>query len=526
MNASRHITVFLLICVLLCGSVYAQRKIDYDKLDAYIANAVKDSQASGFAVGIIKNDETVFAKGYGVRNVETKMPVDLQTQFGIGSCSKAFTAASIGMLVDEKRLSWDDKVVDYLPWFKLQDDYITKELTIGDLLCHRSGLETFGGDLLWFGTDYTSEEVVRRIRELPVKNGFRSQFGYQNVMFIAAGLVVEAISGKPWHVFVREKILRPLQMNNSSTNLADFKTSSNIAVPHFEGKSLAFINYDNAGPAGAANSSIEDMLKWLRMWLNNGKFGGQQLLSPATIRKITSSQMFLTGGPGTEPMGNHFVNYGYGWRLMDYAGRKVILHGGGLPGYVSQVVFVPEDKLGIVILENDVRPIQEAIANKILDLFMTDQDKDYVQQVLTALKQYQPMLEKQRTERLAKQIPGTSPSMKTSDYGGLYRDKMYGDAEIAEKDGKLTLTFLPAKELFAAPLEHFHYDTFKVQFAAPGLEFGLITFHFNADGKIQDFTMDLPSQDFNFSGLRFVRLPPKTSPASKKASALGRPLFR
>jgi CubicO group peptidase (beta-lactamase class C family) len=509
---SRTIIIFLQVYFIIFCSIYAQKTIDYNKLDDYIANAVKESQSPGFAVGIIKDDKIVFAKGYGVRSAETKIPVDSQTQFCLGSCSKAFTAAALGILADEGRLNWDDKIVNHLPWFRLHDAYITKELTIGDLLCHRSGLGTFDGDLLWFGTHYSSEEVVRRIKELPVKNGFRSQFGYQNVMFIAAGLIVETVSGKPWHEFVRERILKPLEMNNSSTNLADFKSSANIAIPHFEGKPLAFISYDSAGPAAAVNSSVEDMLKWLKMWINNGKIDAGQFLSLRTIGKMTSSQMFLSAGPGTGPMGTHFNNYGYGWRLIDYAGRKVILHGGGLPGYLSQVVFVPEERLGIVILVNDLTPIHDSISNKILDLFMTDVDKDYVNQTLAALKQYKPMLEKQRQERLSKKIADTSPSLKISDYTGLYRDKMYGDAEIAIKEGMLVLTFLPAKELLTAQLEHFHYDTFKFQFDVPTLEFGLITFYLNSTGQVQDFTIDLPCRDFDFSGLKFVKLVPEKEP--------------
>lgn len=509
MKMSRMAMIVLQFCLIIYCPIFAQKTIDFEKLNAYLANAAREGQAPGLAVGIVKDGQVVFAKGYGVRSVDTRIPIDSQTQFGLGSCSKAFVAASIGILVDEGKLNWDDKVVDHLPWFRLYDAYVTKELNIGDLLCHRSGLGTFDGDLLWFGTNYTSEDVVRRIRELPIKHSFRSQFAYQNVMFIAAGLVVEAVSEKPWHKFVEERILKPLQMNSSSTNLADFKDSPNIAIPHFEGKPRAFMNFDNAGPAGAVNSSVEDMLKWLKMWINNGEVDGKQFLSVRTIRRIISSQMFLSVGPGTGPMGTHFVNYGYGWRLMDYAGRKIIFHGGALPGYVSQVAFVPEEKLGIVVLINDLVPVHDAISTRILDLFLTDQDRDYVKEALTAFKQYKPMLEKQRKERLDKQIPNTSPSLKLSDYAGLYRDQMYGDAEIAVKKGELILTFLPARELFTGRLEHFHFDTFRVEFDVPALEFGLITFHLGSDGKIGDFTIDLPSRDFNFSNLKFVKQMPE-----------------
>ncbi len=490
--------------------------VDYEALHAYILSAVEASQATGLAVGIIKDDEVVFARGYGVRSLETMVPVDTQTQFGLASASKPFTVAALGLLVDEGKLNWNDKVIDHLPWFRLQDAYATVELTIGDLLSHRSGLGSFDGDLLWFGTDYTSEEVVRRIRSLPLRNGFRARAGYQSVMFIAAGLVVEAVSGMPWHEFIERRILQVLRMEHSSANLADLKASANHAVPHADGRTLPFINYDNVGPAAGINSSVSDMLSWLKMWLSEGSVDGTQFLSPRTIRTITSSQMFLNGGLGAEPQGIHFNNYGYGWRLADYAGRKVIRHGGAVPGYLSAVVFVPEENLGIVVLVNDLALIHAAIANKILDLFTTSKDRDYVAETLQSLKRYESVLERQRQERLSGHAPNTTPSLPLADYAGLYRDTVYGDAEVTDENGVLSLTFLPARELFSAPLEHFHFDTFKVQFTEwigwPALEFGLVTFHLGADGQVETFTIDLPSRDFHFSNLKFVKQDDPTAP--------------
>ena len=504
MNKKRLIYLIVLIFFILSSSVYAG-EIDYIKLDAYITKAVLDAKVTGMAVGIIKDDEVVFAKGYGVCSVETNALVNPQTQFGIGSCSKAFTAAAIGILVDEGKLRWNDKVINHLPWFRLHDDYITKELTIEDLLCHRSGLSTFAGDILWFGTSYTSEEVVKRIKVIPIKKEFRSEFGYQSVMFIAAGLVIQAVTGKTWQEFVEDRILKPLQMNHSTSKFVDFKASSNIALPHFEGKSLPLIDYDNGGPAGGINASVEDILKWMNMWINNGIVGDKPFLSQRTFRTITSSHSIISSGSRTEPMETHFVTYGFGWRLKDYAGRKIVLHGGALPGYLSQVVVVPEEKLGIVILVNDLVPIHEALANKILDLFLTDKNKDHVQQVMESFKKYKPILEKQRQKRLGKQIPNTSNSLPLIEYTGLYRDEMYGDAEISLKDGQLILSLLPAKEYFTSSMEHFHYDTFKIDFNYAVLEFGLLTFNFKSDGKIQGFVIDLPSNDFNFSNLRFIK---------------------
>jgi CubicO group peptidase (beta-lactamase class C family) len=498
-------TILLPVLLLPVDSIRAQETVDYEALDAYIMSAVEASQATGLAVGIIKDGDVAFARGYGVRSIETMVPVDAQTQFGIGSASKAFTVAALGLLVDEGRLNWHDKVIDHLPWLRLQDAYVTRELTIGDVLSHRSGLGTLAGNLLWFGTDYTSEEVVRRIRSLPVRNGFRSEFRYQTAMFVAAGLVVEAVSGMPWHEFVEQRILRVLGMEHSSTNLADLRASANVAIPHIDGRPLPFINYDNVGPAGGMNSSVADILSWLKMWLNEGSVDGAQFLSARTIRTITSSQMFLNGGPGAEPQGVHFINYGYGWWLTDYAGRKVVRHSGSMPGYLSEVVFVPEENLGIAVLLNVSTPICAAIANKILDMFTTSKDRDYVAETLQDLGRDKPVLERERQQRLSARVPNTTPSLSLAAYAGLYRDTMYGDAEVADENGKLRLTLLPARELFSAPLEHFHFDTFKVQFPGPELEFGLVTFHLDVDGQVETLTIDLPSPYFHFSNLRFVK---------------------
>ncbi len=506
MKKHRFAKLFLFVFIINLNLIYAQTKIDYKKLDNYIADALKKFDVPGFAVGIIKDNNVVFEKGYGIRSAENNIPVDNQTLFGIGSCSKTFGSTCLGILVDEGKLDWNDKVIDYLPWFRLHDAYVTRELTIGDLLCHRSGLGTFDGDLLWFGTDYTSEEVVKRIRELPLKNRFRSQFGYQNVMFIAAGLVVEAMSGKSWHAFVKEQIFKPLQMNNSTTIYADLKTAQNIALPHFRGKPISFINFDNAGPVASVYSSVGDLLKWLKMWINIGKVDDKQFLSQRTVRAITSSQMVVSGGAATEPMGTHFYNYGYGWSLRDYCGRKVIEHGGAVPGYFSYLLFVPEEKLGIVALTNDLKAIHTSITYKILDLFMNNKDRDYVSETLEAYKRYDAVQDKQQKERESKRIPNTSHSLQISAYTGRYIDKMYGNAEIIEKDGDLILTLLPSKELYTGKLEHFHYDTFKVTFNDPFLPFGLITFHFNSNGEIHNFTIDLPNQvGLNFNNLNFEK---------------------
>jgi len=492
-----------IIIFLICPSIFSQPQHDYNFLNIYIQNAVDSFSVPGLAVGIIKNDEVVYAKGFGVKSTKSDDPIDNKTLFGIASLSKAFTAASIGMLVDEGKLNWNDKVIDHLPWFELHDPYITRELKIIDLLSHRSGLATFDGDLLWYGTNYTRAEIVKRIRELPIKNSFREKYGYQNVMFIVAGEVIKEVTGKTWEKFIKERIFNPLEMVNSTVTNSIFNQSSNIAIPHRESKPMDFINYDNSGPAASINSCVDDMLKWAQFWINKGKVDSTRLLSEKSYYTITKSYMTINSGKGEEIGGTHFVTTGLGWFLSDYAGRKIMAHGGGLPGFLSRITIVPEDSLGIVIFQNDEQPVYSDIAKKILDVIISNKEKDYVAERLKKINGYKERAEKKRKEREKSRVLDTEPSFELEKYIGVYADKMYGDAEVKLKDDKLSITLLPTKKLFYSEMTHWHFDTFKIKFNDPFLPEGFVTFNKNSYGEITDFTIDLPNPDFHFYNLRF-----------------------
>jgi CubicO group peptidase (beta-lactamase class C family) len=498
---------FLIITIFFIHpSLFAQQRFEAEWLKEYIQNGMEKAGVTGAAVGIIKNNQIVFSEGFGLRHRDKPNGVDAETIFGVASVSKAFTAACIGILVDEGKLNWDDNVINHLPWFQLYDPYVTSEITVRDLLCHRSGLGTFDGDLLWYATDYSRKEVVERIKHLPLKNSFRAKYGYQNVMYIAAGEVIEAVTGKSWDEFLRERIFEPLGMKSSSTTTSIFNERMNISYPHVNGVPQEFMNYDNAGPAASVNSSVSDLLKWLQMWLNNGKFEDQQILSEASVRTITSSQLAMDGGPGMTIYGIHFRSYGLGWGLMDYSGRKIIEHGGGLPGVHTRVTIVPEDSLGIVILTNELSGLVNPLRMKILDLFLNDKEVDYVTEGIEAVKKYLEEVETKRNERYASRIKGTSPSFTLSEYAGTYEDKMYGKVVIEGDKRGIKLTMLPTKELFTSELEHWHFNTFRIKFNDPFLPYGFVTFTLNADGKITGFTIDLPNPDFHFENLNFKKI--------------------
>ena len=270
-------------------------------------------------------------------------------------------------------------------------------------------------------------------------------------------------------------------------------------------KPIEFINYDNSGPAASINSSVDDLLKWVNMWLHGGTVDSTQIISEASVRKLTSSQTVLDGGAGNEIYGTHFRNYAMGWFLMDYSGRKIVYHDGGMPGYLARIGFVPEDSLGFVLLTNDMTGIINPVAYEILDMYLNDNNEYYIGKAVAGTNRYKKYQAKQKADRDSSRVTDTTPSLNLEDYAGIYNDKMYGEAEIKFEDGELTLTMLPTKELFTSKMEHWHYDTFRIKFNDPFLPEGFVTFAFDSNGKAKSFTIDLPNSDFHFYNLKFER---------------------
>ncbi|MBN3036066.1 MAG: serine hydrolase [Bacteroidales bacterium] len=499
----RFLPVCIIVISLISPPVSGQRQLE--QLDRDIASAKEVFGIPGLAVGIIKDGEIVLKKGYGMRHAGEALPVGTETVFGIASCTKAFTATCIGMLADDGLLDWNDPVSMYLPEFRLHDPAISRMITIADLLCHRSGLETFDGDLLWYGTDYTREEVVRKIQFRETTQEFRSEFGYQNVMYIAAGLVIEKITGKSWDDFVSERIFQPLGMTRSTTSNAGFTLEQDVSFPHHEGSVMEFINYDNCGPAASVHSSVDDLLKWVGLWLNGGSVNGKQLISPETMHALTSSHTMMGDPSGTHAGGTHFRTYGLGWFLFDYEGRKVIEHGGGLPGIHTKVVLVPEENLGFVILANQISGLVEALYRHILDFYLADEPGDWIKRYLEGWNRIKEDADQEKRDREASRVQDTRPTLPLEKYTGSYTDTMYGPAEITLSGDILELKLIPTGELFSSPMEHWHYNTFRIKFIDPFLPQGFVTFTVNGAGNADSFTIDLPNPDFHFHKLKFTR---------------------
>lgn len=375
----------LCLILFISAQVLAQTGAPPD-LDDYVARALKEFEVPGLAVAIVKDGKVELIKGYGVRKLGEPAPVDEQTLFGIASNTKAFTAAALAILVDEGRISWDDPVIKHLPGFQMYDPYVTREMTVRDLLTHRSGLGLGAGDLMFFPpTTFTRDEIVARLRYIKPATSFRSKYAYDNVLYLVAGQVVAAVSGKSWDEFIKERIFAPLGMTTSNTSVKDLRPGGNFVSPHqkVEGtlQPVPYMDISNTAPAGAINSNVAEMSKWALAQLNEGAIhsgqnggGDRRLFSARQSHEMWTAQTPIPSGnppPQLSALRSNFSAYGLGWGLNDYRGHKVVSHSGGLLGMVSRVRMIPDMKLGIVVLTNqEAGGAMEAISYHIIDHYI------------------------------------------------------------------------------------------------------------------------------------------------------------
>lgn len=500
--------ISVLVLFLFLQIAVAQQAPPEQGFDEYVQQAMKDWEVPGLAIAIVKDDRVVFAKGYGVRELGGTAAVNEQTLFAIGSSSKAFTAATVAMLVDEGKIKWDDPVTKYLPSFQLFDPYSTRELTVRDLLTHRSGLER--GDLIWYASPYDRNEVLRRVRFLKPSWSVRSRFGYQNIMFLAAGQIMPAVTGKEWDDVVRERIFVPLGMNSSTTSIRKFAGIDNVASPHSKIddklQKVAWRNIDNIGPAGSINSNVIDMAQWIRMNLGGGMYEKKKVLSAAAVKEMQTPQTIIRIEGQNERLypEAHFLNYGLGWFLSDFRGRKLVEHGGAIDGMRSAVGMIPEEKLGVVVLTNrhgSVLP--HVLMYRIFDDYLGVPKRDWSAEILKKFKALEDQAKAAEKKIEDERVKGTSPSLALEKYAGTYQNEMYGEAKFAFKDGKLTSEFGPN---FAGDLQHWHYNTFRVVWRDPMEGKGFVNFKLNTKGQPDTVTIE---------GLGdFTRVPDKPAPGA------------
>ena len=508
------IRIVTLSALLFIQTAISQTPQQLDALDAYYAKAMQEWNIPGMAIAIVSGDEVVFSKGYGYADIEKELPVTSNTLFAIASNSKAFTATALAQLVDQGKISWEDKVTEYLPYFATYSPYVTDAFTIADLLSHRSGLKTFSGDLLWYGTDLTPEEIITSSQYLEPIYGFREHFGYSNINYLAAGMVIEAVTDTTWAEYVTQHFLKPLGMERTLTSTTQISSTSNIAVPYFDEESvnieLEWINWDNIAPAGALISSVNDYAKWIMLVNSRGNLNGRLFISDNQFEEMTTPHVnFKVSSFSREHIpSKHFSGYGLGFDLSDYHGYKVLSHGGGYDGMISKSCFVPEKKLGFIILTNNLNWLPGALMNKTLDVLLDDntQGEDWSSLYLGYKKQGDKGKIKKlfESDSLRGKLGPLSHELK--DYSGTYTDKMYGDVMVWEKDGNLNFKMVRT-QIFEAQLEHWNLETFTFRFDTnlSSLPEGKLWFNLDKNGKIKGLKIDVPNPDFFFTEFDFKK---------------------
>jgi CubicO group peptidase (beta-lactamase class C family) len=516
--------VLLMACV---QSLPAQTTPPAD-FDSYVARVLKTFDVPGLSVAIVKDGKVVFAKGYGVRKMGNPTPVDENTLFGIGSNTKAFTSAALATLVDERKICWDDRVYERLPGFQMYDPYVSHEMTIRDLLTHRSGMGLGEGDLLfWPHTTYSREEIIHRLRFMKPASSFRSRFAYDNLLYMTAGQIIPAVTGKSWDDYIRERILLPLQMTTTNLSTTAFKPGDDYAWPHsvVDGKlqAVPFQSLDNVGPAGSINSSAAEMAKWLLTQLNHGKYVGRDghLFSEQRSREMWSPHTIIPTAEIAGPLAalkHNFSAYGLGWFLQDYHGHKTVGHGGGVLGFVSQVMLLPDENLGVVVLTDAEKSgALGAILYHLLDHYLALKPADWISAFKAADEQDEKEAADVMKKRDATRAAESLPSLPLEKYAGVYTDAWYGPASIRAENAKLvfTLDHTPAA---IADLDHWQYDTFKAHWRDHTIEDAFVTFALKPDGSIDHFTMAAvsPLADFSFDYQDLYFTPQKTGAALVK----------
>ena len=502
----RRVTPLLLLLSLVVSTAALAQPPD---LDAWVARTMETFQVPGISLALVKDDRVVVAKGYGVRRLGDPAPVDARTLFGIASNTKAFTATALGLLVEEHKIEWDAPVVRYLPAFALSDPYVTRELTVRDLLVHRSGLGLGAGDLLWWPeSTYDRKEIARRLRFIPLATSFRSAYAYDNVLYLVAGELIESVSGQSWEDFVATRILAKVGMTGSNVRHSAAAAGGNVATPHarVEGsvRPIRPFSSDNTNPAGGINSSAEDMAKWMRVQLSGGLLAdGSRLFSPDTARQLTTMVTPIPSGdppPELAPLKTAFNGYALGFGVRDYRGHKVLLHTGGLPGYVSRVIMIPDLKVGVAVLTNqESAGAFDSIAFHIVDHYLGAQAFDWIAGYHAVEARELASAAAAEAKATSIRETGPKPFLALAPYAGAYRDVWYGDIAIAVEGQGLVMRFSHSPAL-VGDLVPFQHDTFVVRWRDRELRAdAYVSFALNPDGTIDQAKMRAVSPETDFS---------------------------
>jgi CubicO group peptidase (beta-lactamase class C family) len=476
---------FLLLCSLHAA---AQAPAAVDRI---AAEAMKQWRLPGLAIAIVKDDRVVMAKGYGVKELGGSAPVTDETLFQIASASKAFTATALAMLVDEKKLNWDDPVRQHVVYFHLDDACADSMVTLRDIVSHRTGLGRH--DELWDNSGLSREEVIRAIGSVGLTKPFRSAYQYQNIMFMTAGEAVAHASGMSWNDFVKTRIFQPLQMTHSITTYAEWNAATDRATGHRYYPNLGAMtlstatNEDNLGPAGTIASCARDMAQWLRFQLADGAIDGKRLIAADALNETKTPQMTLRLDGSTRDLNPdaNLLAYGMGWNISDYYGSKVISHAGALNSFRTQVVLLPREHTGIVVMTNSGRGISVlAVRAALIDLLVGHAPRDWNAYYLATEKKLDDQEAAKKKEREAKRHPDTHPSHELTAYVGMYENRAYGLVNVALENNALVLQW----KRLTLPLTHFHYDTFSAASEEAEVD-EPVEFRLGSEGEVKMLTI-------------------------------------
>jgi CubicO group peptidase (beta-lactamase class C family) len=430
--------------------------------DAWVEAEMRRWQIPGLAIAIVKDDSVVYARGFGVRRLGQAAAVDEHTLFGVASTTKAMTAAAFAMLVDEGRAQWDDPVVRHLPGFQLSDPWVTRHVTVRDLLTHQVGVGRITGNRLRYLSNQTREDVLYRMRFHEFEAPFRARYVYSNAMYTVAGEVVAAISGTSWDDFLRTRIFAPLGMRRSNTSIAAVDADANSAWPHQEidgvVQPIERRSWHVVAPSAAVNTSAREMAEWMRLHLGEpGVHDGRRVLSATVMREMHRPQVAL-GGSSLD--GTPFSAYGLGWSLTQYEGRWVSQHSGATDGMNTNLVLVPSENLGVVVMTNTFNTLMVAVANRVLDAYLGLGDREWGDRVWASYRAQYALAQARRDSIHAARVANSRPTHPLRAYAGTWRDSLYADATVRVEGDRLVLQFWNDPDVIA-DLEHWHHDTFR-----------------------------------------------------------------
>lgn len=506
MNVIKYILVFIL---LFTGSISGQ--VQSGDLSAPVLNAqykklIKKYNVPGLSVAIVSGDSTLINRGFGYRSKAKQKKVNNYTLFGIASLSKTFTAALVANAIADQKLTLDTPVQKVLPYFELYDPYVTNKLTLKDALSHRTGLNSFSGDLIWYGSTISDSAIIHRMRHLQPKYDFRTHFGYSNIMYLVTGKILEKIYQKPYAKLLDSIILQPLRMNKSCATYSEAMQVDNLAIPHVEYKQNTikqpYISWDNMQPAGGIFSNATEMTRYLKMWLNEGKYRNHSIIEKTEFNKLFQQQIPLDMSWIEQKMQApvNFKNYGIGWALMDYDGRKVYYHSGGLDGMTSQIVLIPEHKTGAVFMANKTSALPTVLMYDLLEKLSGRSEINYPDSTLALLNNIK------KTQTTQAEIYNAPDSIAKDFFIGTFYDSLVGKAVIERQNDSLCIHWNESK-VFDGYLMRTDLLSFELYWPAiPSLPKGKLNFEVNGVGKITGFTIDLPNPDLHFNELHFRKI--------------------